>query len=249
MAIRAVQFTLILWFQSRDSSVFGALVGKSLFGAVLRTTTFGSDFISSSIAHNEHADHAARAANSFRSDVSRVNQQVLVTRFGSLQKQQSSLLALQRAATASSKHAARPSWQAPVRPPRDCFQLAMERMGMLQNDCGVPMPNAGISFPLPNFCGLLFSQQEWVSEPDGCSLAELYVLFILNTGWCVPQSISSMAQLGRPVYLRRSLASKLGRMRVSCPHFFSHGMSLRSRSLPFVTLCRCSFPWYSFPGR
>ena len=51
------------------------------------------------------------------------------------------------------------------------------------------------------------AKQQWVADTSGCSLAELYVFFLRETGLYVPINISSFEQSTRPASFRKQTAS------------------------------------------
>ena len=143
------------------------------------------------VTHNEHADAEAKKANLSRSLAFWQNHKVFMAKLKELELQQQCLLSLQRASTVASKQAVNPTKLPRSIPAPDCFQLTLERLGMLAHDRCVGFPCSETTFLADDFLfhagfgSLLwdfFCGQEWLSDPTGFSLAECYVMFVQSTG-------------------------------------------------------------------
>ena len=75
--------------------------------------------------------------------------------------------------------------------------------------------NASLAFYIRDSRAILrmervfFQTQEWLPDPSGLSVAELYVLFIHATGWYVPQNVSSFPPQDLPPHLRAKAGVKV----------------------------------------
>ena len=93
----------------------------------------------------------------------------------------------------------------------DCMLLQKERLRMLSCDRTCSIPNAGVAFqPIGYIMQLQYAElvwcfltrQQWIQDSSGCSIAEIYVLFLLQTGLYVPMNLSGFSLDERPPSLR-----------------------------------------------
>ena len=173
--------------------------------------TATDDYMAWCILHNSFADERAKAANHERPmDFQRLHKS-LCRHYYEQERRLKHIADLQLQCAAKMKRVHKPSKTMQETVKDDLWQLHWENFGLLRNDKCFTIPGAGSEFQVTGFLlhapfGMLLwewlSAQFWVEDSAGMSLAELYTLFCLHTGWVVPVNISAIPDEQRPMELR-----------------------------------------------
>ena len=163
------------------------------------------------IYHNDVADSVAKQAN-FQHDELFMYVHSLVLRQFQTHATYSKALLHQQLQTSDLAKTVRVMHSNGARPDKfDCMFLKKERLPMLSCDRTRSIPNAGVAFqPIGYIMQLQYAElvwsfltrQQWIQDSSGCSTAEIYVLFLLQTGLYVPMNLSGFSLEECPPSLR-----------------------------------------------
>ena len=134
-----------------------------------------------------------------------------------------------------------------VRLPDDLLQCKIQALQMLMWDAGVLFPGRTREPEWPRFllCAPfghhLFNwlrSQEWVWDPGGFSLLEMYYVFTGHTGWLVPLNVASWLDCVRPVPCRGVKVKALWVHETQYPELMLHRQTLTCQLVTFAHAVR-----------
>ena len=132
----------------------------------------------------------------------------------------------------------------------DMLQLKLQALGMMLCDVGVPFPGRYcepdwghflLCAPFGHLLFRWFSSMEWVWDPGGFSLLEMYYAFTGQTGWVVPLNLAGWVDGVRPVGCRGVKVKSLWVHETQYPQLALHRQALTCQLVTFAHTVRSVF--------
>ena len=174
--------------------------------------------------HNDVADAEAKKADQQRDEIFMYVHGTVCRQHETKISYRKAVLQLQLQTSELSKAAHVGSSRGPHLEKLDCMALQKERLGMMVHDVSFRIPNPQLPFQPGGYIMQMeyaqrlwafLAKQQWVADTSGGSLAELYVLFLRDTGLYVPINIRSFEQPDLLRFERRLPAQWFGCMSLS----------------------------------
>ena len=134
--------------------------------------------------------------------------------------------------------------------PEDMLQLKMQALGMMLCDAGIKFPGSDcepvwqrflLCAPFGQLLFEWFRSVEWVWDPGGFSLLEMYYAFTGQTGWLVPLNLAAWSDEVRPGGCRGVNVKALWVHETQYPQLVLHRQALTSQFVTFAHVVRALF--------